>query len=199
VINKMKKLIISTLTSLVLITNLSAEVTTCDAVTTVNTSIDSLNTAVANQQALVSKLSDDIGVMADRIGVMADRIVTTEKLLADTLIVLTGNADLGTSSSSTGVALTKPLDGATVAKSTPPTIELSTASTKYLLYASSEPTFGADTTISLYIESDAGLTTSWQQVVNFAGTSNTIYIAVKSIDVNNKISSLSNGVKLTLQ
>jgi uncharacterized coiled-coil protein SlyX len=194
----MTKLVNVTLATLLLSSTLFAE-TTCEAVSTVNTSIESLNSTVENQQALVSKLSDDIGIMADRIGTMADKIVKTENLLADTLIVLTGNADLGSSSSTTGVALTKPLDGATVSKNTAPTIELSTSSSKYLLYASTAPTFDDTTTISLYIESTTGLSTSWAQVVNFAGSNNTIYIAVKSIDSNNKISSLSNGVKLTLQ
>ena len=196
----MKKILVSVATSMVLLTSLHAETTTCQAVSTVNTSITDLSKSVADQQALVSKLSDDIGTMADRILVMADKIVATEKLLSDTLIVLTGNTDLGSSSSSTtGVVLTKPLDGATVSKTTAPTIELSTSSTKYLIYASTEPTFDDGTTISLYIESSAGLDTSWKQVVNFAGSNNTIYLSVKSIDSNNKISSLSNGVKLTLQ
>lgn len=197
----MKKILVSVVTSMVLLTTLYAETTTCEAVDTVNTSIDDLSKAVADQQALVSKLSDDIGVMADRILVMADKIVTTENLLSDTLIVLTGNTDLGSSSSSTaGVVLTKPLDGDTVSKTAAPTIEISTSSTKYLLYASTEPTFGDGTTISLYIESSAGLDTSWKQVANFAaGNSDIIYMSVKSIDSNNKISSLSNGVKLTLQ
>jgi len=196
----MKKILVSVVTSMVLLTTLHAETTTCQAVSTVNTSIDNLSKSVADQQALVAQLSKDIGTMADRIGTMADKIVATEKLLADTLVVLTGNTDLGSSSSSTsGVALTEPLDGATVSKSTAPSIKLSTSSGKYLLYASSEPTFGAGTTISLYIESTTGLDTSWKQVVNFAGSNNTIYISVKSIDANNKISSLSNGVKLTLQ
>jgi hypothetical protein len=191
---------VSAVVLLLTMTNLQAETTTCDAVNTVNTSIESLNQSVANQQALVSKLSDDIGVMADRIGVMADRIVDTEKLLSDTLIVLTGNSDLGSSSSATsGVVLTKPLDGAAVSKNSAPTIELSTSSSKYLLYVSTEPTFRDGDTISLYIESNAGLNTSWKEVADFAGSSSTVYIAVKSIDANNKISSLSNGVKLTLQ
>ena len=183
----------------ILLSSLLSADTTCEAVSTVNTSIESLNTTITNQQNLVSKLSDDIGIMADRIGTMADKIVITEKLLADTLIVLTGNADLGTTSSTTGVVLTKPLDSTTVSKTTAPTIELSTNSSKYLLYASTEPTFGSTTTISMYIESDSGLNTSWKQIVDFAGANDTIYIAIKSIDANNKISSLSNGVKLTLQ
>lgn len=196
----MKKMIVKTLATAMLLTNLNAETTTCDAVATVNTSIESLNTSVESQQALVSKLSDDIGLMADRIVVMADKIVATETLLADTLIVLTGNADLGTSSSSTtGVVLLQPLDGATASKTTAPTMELSTASSKYLLYVSTEPTFSTTTSISLYIESTTTLSNSWTQVVNFADTATTIYIAVKNIDADNKISSLSNGVKLTLQ
>ena len=174
--------------------------TTCSAVGTVNTSIEELSKSVENQQQLVSKLSDDIGVMADRIGVMADRIVYTEELLADTLIVLTGNSNLGSGSDSgSAVILLKPLDGSIVSKTTPPTIELSNGATKYLLYVSLEPTFRDGDTISLYIESSTGLNTSWQQVVSFASSNSYIYIAVKSIDENNKISSLSNGVKLTLQ
>jgi len=187
----MKKIFTSVALSVLLASALNAD-TTCDSVATVNTSIESLNATVENQQALVSKLSDDIGIMADR-------IVDTEKLLSDTLIVLTGNSDLGSSSSTSGVALTKPLDGSTVSKTTAPTIELSTESSKYLLYASTEPTFSDSTTISLYIESTSGLSTSWNQVVNFIGDGTDLYIAVKSIDENNKISSLSNGVKLTLQ
>ena len=107
----MKKLLMSAVTSVILIASVNAE--TCDAVATVNTSIEGLNTTVTNQQALVSKLSDDIGLMADRIGTMADKIVATEILLSDTLIVLTGNADLGSSSSSSTGVLTKPLDGST--------------------------------------------------------------------------------------
>lgn len=195
----MKKILLSLVTTMVLLTTLHAEITTCDAVNTVNTSIENLSKSVTDQQTLVAQLSEDIGTMADRIGTMAEKIVTTEKLLAATLVELTGNADLGNSSSAGGVILLKPLDGAIVLKATAPTIELSTSSAKYLLYASTEPTFGDGNTISLYIESSSGLTTSWEQLVNFAGSNNTIYVAVKSIDANNKISSLSNGVKLTLQ
>jgi len=196
----MKKTLLSVAVLAALFNPLYAETTSCDAVSTVNTSIESLNTSVENQQKLVSKLSDDIGVMADRIGTMADKIVKTEKLLSDTLIVLTGNADLGNSSSANaGVVLSKPLDGSTVSKIKAPAIELSSDSGKYLLYASTTPTFDDGKTISLYINSDASLNTSWKQVADFAGSSTSIYVAVKSIDANNKISSLSNGVKLTLQ
>ncbi|MEO1954033.1 MAG: hypothetical protein ABGW74_04945 [Campylobacterales bacterium] len=195
----MKNILVSVVASLVLVSGLNAE-TTCEAVSTVNTSIESLNDTVTNQQALVSKLSDDIGVMADRIGDMADKIVVTEKLLSDTLIVLTGNASLGSSSTTSGVVLTQPLDNTVASKTTPPTITISTDSSKYLLYASTTPTFDDGKTISLYIESDTSLKTSWPEVVDFASNnSDTIYIAVKSIDVNNKISSLSNGVKLNLE
>ena len=197
----MKRLLLASVTALLLTTTLNAatDTTSCSAVATVNTSIENLSTTVTAQQALVSKLSDDIGIMADRISTMADKIVTTEKLLADTLIVLTGNANLGSSSSTTGVILSKPLDGATASKTLAPTIELSSSSTKYLLYASTEPTFGDSTTISVYIESPAGLSTSWNQVINFAGSNTSIYVAVKSVDASNNISSLSNSVKLTLQ
>ncbi|SFV63703.1 hypothetical protein MNB_SM-6-376 [hydrothermal vent metagenome] len=195
----MKKVLLSVVSTTLLFTALHADTTSCDAVQTVNTSINDLSKAVADQQALVSKLSDDIGIMADRIGVMADRIVVTEKLLSDTLIVLTGNTNLGNSSNSTnGVVLTKPLDGTHLSSTDAPIIELSTSSNKYLLYASTEPTFDDGKTISLYIESNTGLDTSWKQVLSFAGSNKTIYIAVKSIDANNKISSLSNGVKLIL-
>ncbi len=195
----MKKILVSMVASVVLVSSLNAE-TTCEAVSTVNTSIDKLSDTVTNQQALVSKLSDDIGTMSDRIGDMADKIVKTEVLLSDTLIVLTGNASLGSSSTTTGVVLTQPLDNSSASKTTPPTVAISTDSSKYLLYASITPTFDDGKTISLYIESDTSLKTSWPEVVDFASNnSDTIYIAVKSIDANNKISSLSNGVKLNLQ
>ena len=195
----MKKTLLSLVAMALLLSTLNADTTSCEAVQTVNTSIEDLSKSVSDQQALVSKLSDDIGVMADRIGTMADKIVVTEKLLADTLIVLTGNTDLGSSSSSTdGVVLIKPLDGTVLSTTDAPKIQLSTSSSKYLLYASTEPTFDNGSTISLYIESNSGLDTSWKQVLNFAGDNKTIYISVKSIDANNKISSLSNGVKLTL-
>lgn len=88
----MKNLMSKSIITLLLITTLNAETTTCD---TLNASIDNLGQSVTNQQELVSKLSDDIGIMADRIGTMADRIVATEKLLADTLLALTGNDTLG--------------------------------------------------------------------------------------------------------
>jgi len=195
----MKKVLVSIVTSVILVSSLNAE-TTCEAVSTVNTSIESLSDTVNNQQALVSKLSDDIGTMSDRIGDMADKIVKTETLLSDTLIVLTGNASLGSSSTTTGVILTQPLDNSSASKTTPPSITISTDSSKYLLYASTTPTFDDGKTISLYIESDTSLKTSWTEIVDFASNnSDTIYVAVKSIDANNKISSLSNGVKLNLQ
>ena len=178
--------------------NLYADSTSCD---TLNKSIDNLETSVTNQQQLVSKLSDDIGVMADRIntmadkiGTMADRIVTTEKLLSDTLLTLTGNKSLTSS-----VILKKPLDSTTASKATAPDIELSDSASTYLLYASKDTKFQRDNSIIIYIDSSSTLSNAWQQVANLASSnSDVVYIAVKSIN-NDVVSALSNSVKLTLQ
>jgi len=184
---KFGTLFLSTLFTL----NLYAQTTTCD---TLNASVANLETSVTNQQALVSKLSDDIGVMADRIGTMADRIVTTEKLLSDTLLTLTGNASLVKS-----VILTAPLDSSTVSKVTAPTMTLSDSASQYLLYASTDTSFERAKSLVIYVDSSDALTKAWAQVAELAATNNdVIFIAVKSIN-NNVISTLSNSVKLTLQ
>ena len=55
------------------------------------------------------------------------------------------------------------------------------------------------TSIKIYIDSADTLSRAWTQVSDFAATNNdVIYIAIKSIN-NNIISTLSNGVKLTLE
>lgn len=177
--------------SILFVTSLFAKTTTCDSL---SADITSLQTTVTQQQKLVSKLSDDIGVMADRIGTMADRIVATENLLSQTLLALTGNKTLQNS-----VALLAPLDSSVASKTTPPSISLSNAATKYLLHVSKTATFERASSLVLYIDSDATLAKSWAQVSAFAATnSDVVFIAVQSID-NNVISTLSNGVKLTLQ
>lgn len=177
--------------SLFFVASLNAETTTCD---TLNTDIATLETTVTGQQELVSELSGDIGVMADRIGDMADKIVATEELLSTTLIALTGNTAV-----INGVVLLAPFDSSLASKSTPPTITLSNAATKYLLHISKTATFERTSSIVLYIDSSDTLTNSWSQVATFAATnSDVVFIAVQSIN-ENVISALSNGVKLTLQ
>jgi len=179
--------------------NVFSQAVTCSSLDTINNGIDSLTQTIEISQVTTLKLSDDIGIMADRIGTMADRIVETEKLLADTLIVLTGNGNLGAGSGN-GVVLLKPLDGSTAAIDNPPSVEFSSASSRYLLFASKSPSFPDGETISLYIASPDSLSVSWSQVVSFVGgAGNSLFVAVKSLDANNRQSSLSNGVKLTLQ
>ncbi len=156
--------------------------------------INSLNETVIEQQALVSKLSDDIGLMADRIVAMADRIVATEELLSQTLIVLVNNPDFAGTGSSNATALISPVDNATLTTAAP-VITTIPASTVYLIYASTEPTFSAGNTISLYVDSSTVLSSKWSQIVAFAGSA-TIYLAVKRID-GNTISTISNGVKVS--
>jgi len=186
----MKKLSILFLGTLFTL-NLYAGTTTCD---TLNASVADLETSVTNQQKLVSKLSDDIGTMADRIGTMADRIVVTEKLLANTLLTLTGNSSLENS-----VVLTSPLDSTTASKSTAPNITLSNSASQYLLYASTDANFQRAKSLVIYIDSSDRLTKAWAQVANLAANNNDIiYIAVKSIN-DNVVSTLSNSVKLTVQ
>ena len=157
--------------------------------------MESLNTTLTEQQALVSKLSDDIGLMADRIVEMADRIVYTEELLAQSLTLLINNSDFAGTSSSNGTALTSPVDGAILSTTQVPVIATIPASSVYLIYASTVPTFSAGNTISLYVDSTTALSTKWSQVVAFAGSA-TIYLAVKRID-GSTISTISNGVKVS--
>ena len=157
--------------------------------------MESLNTTLTEQQGLVSKLSDDIGLMADRIVEMADRIVYTEDLLAQSLTLLINNPDFAGTSSSNGTALTSPVDGAILSTTQVPVITTVPASSVYLIYASTVPTFSAGNTISLYVDSTTALSTKWSQIVTFAG-STTIYLAVKRID-GSTISTISNGVKVS--
>ena len=187
----MNKIISAYIISLLIVVNIYAETTTCDSL---NADIAVLQTTVTQQQDLVSKLSDDIGAMADRINVMADKIVTTEKLLSDTLLAITGNSTLTNS-----VALTSPADSATVSKATAPDMTLSNSATTYLLHASTSATFDRAKSIVIYVDSNNALTNAWTQVADLAGTnSNVVYIAVQSID-GSVISGLSNSAKLTLQ
>jgi len=198
----MKKALVNTLYTLALtIAVAQAETATTSAVATLQTSIDALGNTVTNQQALVSKLSNDIGTMADRIGTMADRIVTTEKLLADTLIVLTSNPDLTGGSSSNSVALTAPTDSSpALSRTVAPTITMVPTSSTYLLYASTEATFSTGNTIAIYIDSSTTLSSKWSQVISFydkkTATQN-FYLAIKRVDSSNTISSISNSVKVT--
>ncbi|MDQ7042586.1 MAG: hypothetical protein Q9M34_03545 [Sulfurimonas sp.] len=195
-----KYLLKAVLISGLFITPIYAETATAESVAALQKSIDTLSLTVTQQQQLVSKLSDDIGLMADRIGTMADRIVVTENLLADTLTTLTGNADLTGGSSSDGVALTAPTDSSPkLSRTVAPTIAMTPDATVYLLYASSEPTFSPATTIALYVDSTTTLSDKWSQVVDFydSTTSTNFYLAVKRIDGGTKISSISNGVKVS--
>lgn len=76
---------------------------------------------------------------------------------------------------------------------------LSNAATTYLLHVSKTATFERANSIVLYIDSSDTLANSWSQVATFAATnSDVVFIAVQSIN-ENVISTLSNGVKLTLQ
>lgn len=191
----MKKYISSLfLTVLLLSFSAQAETTTYTDFVAMQNDMDSLNSTMIEQQDLISKLSDDIGLMADRILEMADRIVYTEELLAQSLTLLINNPDFAGTSSSNGTALILPADGATLTV-TAPTITTIPTSTVYLIYASTEPTFSAGNTISLYIDSTDALSSKWSQVVAFAG-STTIYLAVKRID-GSTISTISNGVKVS--
>lgn len=192
----MKQYISSVLITISLLTlSAQAETVTYTDFVDMQNDIESLNSTVTDQQALVSKLSDDIGLMADRILEMADRIVETEKLLADTLVILTTNPDFAGTSSSNGVFLTSPMDGDTI--TSVPAMAFSPSSTVYLIYASTVPTFSSGNTISLYVDSTTALSSKWSQIVDFAGTSE-VYLAVKRID-GSVISSISNGVKVSIQ
>jgi len=176
---------------------MSAETVTYADFEAMQGDLATLSTTVNDQQALVAKLSDDIGTMAERIGVMADRIVDTETQLGQALILLVNNPDFAGTSSSNGVALVSPVDDTVLSKLIPPELSMTPASSSYLIYVSTTPTFAQTETISLYVDSSTALASKWSQVVDFAGAS-TVYIGVKRIE-GSVISSISNGVKVTIQ
>jgi len=134
--------------------------------------------------------------MADRIGAMADRIVETETLLASTLVTLTGNS----ASPAPTVLLTSPTDGASVSANTAPTIALSPAANRYLLFASNSPLFPASDTVSLLIDtSNTTLNTAWGLIASTVAQNGDIFLAVRSLDANDQQSDLSNNIKLIIQ
>ena len=137
----------------------------------------------------IGVMADRIGVMADRIGVMSERIVTTEKLLAETLLALQQQ-----SSGSTEVIMLDPQGDDEISRATPPIISLSDGASAFLLYASMSPSFPPDDRLTLLVKDQADLEQAWAQVVAYAGDE--VYIAVKSI--NPQLSARSNSVRLIL-
>lgn len=145
------------------------------------------------------RLSDDIGLMADRIGEMADRIVDTEGLLADTLLQLNGSVAGG---GEHGVLLLAPMTGMTVNRVQAPDITLSNggpnAGTAYLLYVADSPTFDTPRTVPLLVNGETDPSVLWQTAMQVI-TGDTAYLAVRSIDAEQRLSGLSNAVRVTLQ
>ena len=169
---------------------------TCSSVALLETSVTELSDTINTSQTTTLQLSTDIGTMADRIGTMADRIVATENLLAETLVTLTGSSN----SSTPTVLLTAPLDNASVAAATAPTITLSPASNRYLLLASNSALFPDNDTVSLLIDtSNNSLTTAWSLITGSVAQNSTIFIAVRSLDASDQQSDRSNSIQLNIQ
>ena len=147
-------------------------------------------------------LSTDIGTMADRIvvtedkiGEMADRIVQTEEIMADTLLQLNQNID--SLSAGFGVLLLSPLSGAVLSRTTAPEIELSDSADSYVLYLSPTADFTDNQVLPLLVTATTSLQDVWSQVSD-SMTVSTVYLAVRSVDDQYRLSALSNAVRITL-
>ena len=146
-------------------------------------------------------LSTDIGTMADRIvetedkiGEMADRIVQTEELMADTLVQL--NQNISAMDGGTGVLLLSPQTGAVLSRTTAPEINLSNAASSYVLYLSATADFSGNQVIPLLVTTTTSLQDIWAQASESINAAN-IYLAVRSIDEQYRLSPLSNIVRIT--
>ncbi len=161
-------------------------------------------------------LSDDIGKMADRIGdfgdkilVMADKIVAmSDKMggMSDNVVgtMNTMSATIETLANSqapvantTTVLLTSPAMNAEISRIVAPVITMSGDSSRYLLYVSTTQTFSGGQTMSILVNDTNSLDDAWLQAVDVA-EGDSLYLAVKGIDEEDKVSVLSNSVKVVL-
>ncbi len=157
-------------------------------------------------------LSDDIGKMADRIGDfgdkilsmadkiggMSDKIVGTMDTMSTNLQDLSASGNTGTVIINTSsVVLLSPATNVEISRTNAPTISISDEANSYMLYASNYQTFANGQTIAVLVSDATTLTEAWDMAVEIA-EDNTLYIAVKSIDEANKVSSLSNSVLVQL-
>ena len=152
-------------------------------------------------------LSDDIGKMADRIGDFGDRILTmADKIgtMADRVVLtmdtmssrMAGSGGGGTMQTSS-VLLLAPVNNTEVSRGTPPRLSISDSPERFLLYASNLQTFAPGQTVSFLVTEETPLDDAWDQAVRIAEDDH-LYVAVKSIDDENRVSTLSNGVQIWL-
>lgn len=138
-------------------------------------------------------MTDAILRLSDDIGVMADRIVATETLMADTLVQMQA---ISASASTTDILLLQPSTGATVSRSIAPTFTTSDNATHFVIYASSTPSFNSEATVPVLVDT-ATLETGWALAVQ-SSVNDTLFLAVKSVDESNRLSNISNVVKVAL-
>lgn len=164
------------------------------ALATMTSAMLTLSGDIGEMADRILATEDKIGEMADRIGVMADRIVTTEQLLADTLLQL----QRSDAARNRGVLLLSPATGDSLARATPPTIALSEATGRYVLYVSDRPDATAAQTVPVLITPTTDRALAWNTAVApFPGA--TVFLAVRSISDNLTQSELSNWVRVNLR
>lgn len=142
----------------------------------------------------IGAMADRIGEMSDRIGVMADRIVATEELMAQLLVTLTERQDGGEIAAEETLLLA-PKSGDQAWRDEAPTITLASGASRYLLYASTTPTFESGTRLAVLVESEADLEEAWAQAVALGGDE--IYLAVRALE-GDALLTLSNGARVEI-
>lgn len=143
----------------------------------------------------IGDFGDKILAMADKIGLMADRIVEVINTMAGSMeSAMTSQAPVANTST---VLLSSPAMNEEVSRLAAPVVTISSDPGRYLLYASTSKTFGTGDTMSMLVSDANSLDEAWQQAVEIA-EGNSLYLAVKGIDEADQVSSISNGVQVTL-
>jgi hypothetical protein len=164
------------------------------ALTTMTNAMLALSGDIGEMADRILVTEDKIGEMADRIGVMADRIVTTEQLIADTLVQL----QRSDAARHRGVLLLAPATGDEIARAAPPVITHSDASARYVLNVSDRPDATSAQAAPVLITPTTDRALAWNTAVApFTGS--TVYLAVRSISDDLSQSELSNWVRVTLR
>ncbi|MBT5230638.1 MAG: hypothetical protein HOM11_10225 [Methylococcales bacterium] len=190
-----------------------------------NNMIDTGGSSFSQMVQLTGKLSDDIGkmanrilVMADKIGEMADRIVRTEELMAQVAQSIATGGKGGANNdelierldriemligSAASVVLS--IGDTFAASNFGPTLEISDNPEVFMLYVSYNGLFAEGQTIVTQVDTadDTAYDAAWEKSVSILTSSKSatvkVSVAIKSIAASGAVSTLSNGVEVTLQ
>lgn len=168
--------------------------TTDPMVLTMTSTVLALSQDIGTMADRILVTEDKIGTMADRIGVMADRIVTTEQLLAETLVRLQAQQ----AASGSGLLILSPATGATVYRGMAPSMQLLGDSESYVLHVAERADLTSPRMMPILVTPQAPLATQWPALVpEFA--EDTVYMAVRGVSESGTLTALSNWVRVHLR